>query len=39
VEILSLSEIRAAQLLKVQELLRAVEGMHKEVAGLVSKSR
>jgi hypothetical protein len=29
VEILSVSEIRAAQLLKVQEVLRAVEGMHK----------
>jgi hypothetical protein len=39
VVILSLSEIRAAQLLKAQEVLRAVEGMHKEVAGLVSKSR
>jgi hypothetical protein len=38
VEILSLSEIRAAQLLKVQEVLRAVEDMHKEVGGLVSKS-
>jgi hypothetical protein len=39
VEILSLSEIRASQLLKVQKVLGAVEGMHKEAAGLVSESR
>jgi hypothetical protein len=39
VEILSLSEIHAAQLLKVQEVLESVEGTHKEVAGPVPKSR
>jgi hypothetical protein len=39
VEILSLSEICAAQLLNVQEVLQAVEGTHNKVAGLVLKSR
>jgi hypothetical protein len=39
VEVLSLSKIRAAQLLRVQQLHQAVQGRHKEVSGLVSKSR
>jgi hypothetical protein len=38
VEVLSLSEIRAAQFLNVQKLHQAVQRIHNEVSGLVSKS-
>jgi hypothetical protein len=39
VEVMSLLEIRAVRLLKMQRLHLSIPEMHKEVSGLVSKSR